>query len=70
MIFGNDYDGGDYVDLVGTPGEPRASVGRVVLDGPIEDYRHELARRSQPVRPGEARETARHLALPPPDARC
>jgi len=27
MIFGTDHDGGDYVDLVGTPGEPRVSEG-------------------------------------------
>ena len=43
MIFGiDDHDdddgGGEYVDLVGTPGSPRASVGQVVCDGLIEDY--------------------------------
>ena len=38
MIFGTDHDGGEYLDLVGTPGSPRASVGQVVCDGLIEYY--------------------------------
>ena len=29
MIFGTDHYGSDYVDLVGTPDQPRASVGRL-----------------------------------------
>ena len=44
MILGTDHYGSDYVDLVGMPDQPRANVGWIVLDGLVEDYRHDLAR--------------------------
>ena len=44
MIFGTYHYGSDYVDLVSKSGLPRANVGWIVLDGLVEDYRHDLAR--------------------------
>ena len=53
----------------GTPGDPRASVGKMVRDGLIEDYRHDLARRSQPVSLDEARQVALRQAQLHPSQR-
>jgi hypothetical protein len=56
MIFGTEHDGGDYVDLVGGHGHPRADVRGIGLSGLLEDYRSDLARRSADlaaIDPGE-----------------
>lgn len=68
MRFGND-ENGTFVDLVATPGEPRITVGKAVAAGLVEDYRADLTRRSQPVRPDEARAVALQLARLHPSQR-
>ena len=69
MIFGRDHDGGEYVDLVGGHGHPRADVRGIVMSGLMEDYRADLARRSESIDPGEADRVAAALAVLPEGAR-
>jgi hypothetical protein len=73
MIFGTEHDGGDYVDLVGGHGHPRADVRGIVMKGRMEDYRADLARRSADlggaIDPGEADRVAAALATMPEAAR-
>ena len=69
MIFGTEHDGGEYVDLVGGHGHPRADVRGIVMKGQMEDYRADLARRGDPIEPGEADRVAAALTMMPEAAR-
>ena len=69
MIFGTEHDGGDYVDLVGGHGHPRADVRGIVMKGQMEDYRADLARHGDPIEPGEADRVAAALTMMPEGVR-
>lgn len=71
MIFGKEHDGGEYVDLVGGHGHPRADVRGIVMNGLMSDYRADLARRSSfaTIDPAEADRVAAALATMPEGAR-